>query len=225
MVRHSREDAITDKQFDRLYQAAQKMAEPYRLDCLFVLIGAGRLGLRAGELCHVDETWINWERRQLEIPSIDPCTEGRDGGVCGYCRDQAISAAQCADGDLSMEDALAQRWEPKTDNGARAIPFGFDDRVGTVLEEFFMFRDGYDRSRSSINRRVDRMLEAADYPTSLTYPHALRATAAMYHASRGVNTAALQALMGWKKLDTAQAYVRLSGEQTRRALEQAHGAD
>lgn len=222
MVRHSREDAITDAQFDKLFSAAESMDEPYRLDCLFVLIAAGRLGLRAGELCHVDADWINWQQRQLDIPRHDPCTEGKHGGVCGYCRDRAQKAVECND-DLTAEEALAERWEPKTENGARAVPFGFDDRVETVLEEFFIFRDGYDRSRSSVNRRVDRMLEAAGLPRSLCYPHSLRATAAMYHASRGVNTAALQALMGWKKLDTAQSYVRLSGAQTRRALEDAHG--
>lgn len=221
MVRHSREDAITEKQFDGLYRAADRLGEPYRLDCLFVLMVAGRLGLRAGELCHVDESWINWERRQIEIPTIDPCTLGKDGGVCGYCRDRAASAVEC-DEDLTMDEAIAERWEPKTQNGARAVPFGFDDRVADVLEEFFMFRDRYGRSRSSVNRRVNRMVEAAGYPRSLCYPHSLRATAAMFHASRGLNTAALQALMGWKKLDTAQNYVRLSGAQTRRALEAIH---
>jgi len=224
MVRHSREDAISDAQFDRLYRAANEMAEPFRLDCLFVLISAGRLGLRAGEICHVDESWVNWKQGQLEIPGHDPCTGGRNGGVCGYCRDRARKRASLAD-DVSLEEAVAERWEPKTRNGARAAPFGFDERVQAVLEEFFMFREGFSASRSAVNRRVERMLNAAGLPRSLCYPHSLRATAAMYHASRGVTTAALQVLMGWSKLATAQSYVRLSGAQTRCALEQAHGGN
>jgi integrase len=224
MTRHSREDAISDKQFDRLYTAADGMAEPFRLDCLFVLISAGRLGLRAGEICHASEDWINWEQRQLEIPMHDPCTGGRDGGVCGYCRDRARKRAELAE-DVTVGEALAERWEPKTANGARAVPFGFDKQVVDVLEEFFMFRDGFSASRSAVNRRVDRMLDAADLPRSLCFPHSLRATAAMYHASRGVTTAALQVLMGWSKLATAQSYIRLSGAQTRRALQEAHGDD
>lgn len=222
MTRHSREDAISDKQFDDLYRAADDMADPYRLDCLFVLIVAGRLGLRAGELCHVDESWINWERQQIEIPRFDPCTKGQDGDVCGYCRDRAKESADAFE-DKSVKQALEERWNPKTENGSRAVPFGFDGRVGDVLTEFFMFRDAYDRSRSSVNRRVDRMLDAAEYPRSMCYPHSLRATAAIYHCARGLNTAALQSLMGWAELSTAQNYVRLSGEQTRRALMDAHG--
>lgn len=221
MVRHSREDAITDKQFDRVFEAADGLEEPFRIECLFVLIVAGRLGLRAGELCHVDESWINWERQQIEIPSVDPCTLGRGGGICGYCNARAAAEVEAAD-NLTIEEALAHRWEPKTDTGARAVPFGFDDRVKTVLEEFFFFRSRYGKSRSSVNRRVNRMVEAAGYPTSLCYPHSLRSTASMFHASRGLNSAALQALMGWEKLDTAQNYVRLSGAQTRRALDAVH---
>lgn len=246
MVRHSREDAITDEQFDRLFEAADSLEEPFRIECLFVLIVAGRLGLRAGELCHVDESWINWERQQIEIPSVDPCTLGQDGGICGYCRDRAADHAdslteqrldEIYSQDLEIlepgnkvtpevfvepEDVYHERWEPKTDTGARAVPFGFDDRVKTILEEFFFFRSRYGKSRSSVNRRVNRMVEAAGYPRSLCYPHSLRSTASMFHASRGLNTAALQALMGWTKLDTAQNYIRLSGAQTRRALEAVH---
>lgn len=222
MTRHSREDAISDRQFDDLYKAADEMKDPYRLDCLFVLIVAGRLGLRAGELCHVTEDWLNWERQQIEIPRFDPCTKGRGGDVCGYCRDRAKKSAYAFE-DKTVDEALEERWNPKTENGSRAVPFGYDRRVQDVLTEYFMFRDRYDRSRSSVNRRVDRMLDAADYPQSTTFPHALRATAAIYHCTRGLNTAALQSLMGWAELSTAQKYVRLSGEQTRRALMDAHG--
>lgn len=223
MVRHSREDAISDAQFDRMFDAADDMPEPYRLDCLYILITAGRLGLRAGELCHLEESWVNWERDQLEIPSHQPCEKGRDGGPCGYCRHQSRQSVEKT--GVDYETAIKRMWSPKTSTAARAVPFGFDDRVETVLEEFFMFRDGFERSRSAVNRRVDRVLDAVGLPRSTCYPHSLRATAAIYHATRGLNTAALQALMGWNQLATAQKYVLLSGEQTRRALMDAHGSD
>lgn len=224
MTRHSREDALTEPQFERLWNAAADLPERFRLECEFVIVVTGRLGLRAGELCHMRESWINWDRRQIEIPRHDPCDHGKDGGVCGYCRDRAAVAVECND-DLTMEEALAQRWEPKTETSHRVVPFGFDPEIERVVEEFFMFHDEFEPSRSAVNRRVDRALEAAGFPTSLTYPHALRATAASWHAHRGLNPTALQSLLGWAQLSTSQKYIRLSGSQTSQALQKAHADD
>lgn len=224
MTRHSREDALQEPQFERLWSAAKNLDERWRLETEFVIVVTGRLGLRAGELCHMRESWINWDRRQIEIPQHDPCDFGSDGGVCGYCRDRASVAVECND-DLTMEEALAQRWEPKTSNSHRVVPFDFDPDVERVVEEFFMFHDAFEPSRSAVNRRVDRALEAAGFPTSLCYPHALRATAATWHAYGSVNPTALQSLMGWAQLATAQKYIRLSGSQTQEALRKAHADD
>lgn len=55
------------------------------------------------------------------------------------------------------------------------------------------------------------------------YPHALRATAASYYAARGLDVYALQGLMGWKMLKTAEVYIQKSGEHTARKLRQAPG--
>jgi site-specific recombinase XerD len=54
------------------------------------------------------------------------------------------------------------------------------------------------------------------------YPHCLRATAASYHAYRGVAPVPLQALMGWSDLATAQKYIRISGTATARAVRNIH---
>jgi len=53
-------------------------------------------------------------------------------------------------------------------------------------------------------------------------PHGLRATAATFHASRGLDAFALQAFMGWETVDRAREYIRLSGETTARALSMVH---
>ncbi len=124
--------------------------------------------------------------------------------------------------DLTKAAALDERWEPKTEMSARAVPYDFDDRVEAVVEAFFSEYDSWPTARIGVNRRVNRVAEAAEY-TSRVYPHALRATSAEWHASGGLRANALKALMGWSQLEVAKKYIRLSGTQTAKALHRAHG--
>lgn len=218
MTRHSHQDAPSEPQFRRLLEATTELDYPYSMQCRWVLVAAGRLGLRAGEISHMREHWIDWQRSQINIPRHEPCSDGKNDSVCGYCRKRAEEAVEHND-DLSMETALAERWEPKTSNSARAIPFDFDEDVERLVEAFWRDRDRFPNSRASINRRVDRACEAAGIQT---YPHALRACAATWHAYRGLPAPALQSLMGWAKLNTATKYIRLSGGATADALRAAH---
>lgn len=221
MVRHSSQDALSESEFDQLVEATDDLEKPYDAECLFVLIAAGRLGMRAGEIAHLRESWIDWDTDQIRIPRFDPCDHGKGGTVCGYCRSQSQLAVENGTYE-TLEEAVENRWEPKTSNSARAIPFSYDDFVETVIREFFDGRERWPHSRVSINRRVDRVLEAAGYPEDKCYPHSLRATAASHHAYRGLPAAALQSLFGWSNLQTAQKYLRLSGGATAKALEDAH---
>lgn len=224
MTQHSHERALSDSEFERLFEATYDVNDKFERQCRFVLVAAGRLGMRAGEIAHFDSDWVDWDKDQIRIPSFDKCTKGRDVGPCGYCKKRARSAAAHNE-DISYEEALERRWNPKTPNSARAIPFDFSTRVRDVVEEFTFAYDAYPASRASINRRVDRMLEAAGYPTVMTAPHPLRATAATHHAFRGVPGPALQSLFGWSELGTANKYLRLSGGATQQALHEAHGDD
>lgn len=213
MTRHSHQDAVDDATFNRLLEAADELVEPYRTECRFVLIAAGRLGLRAGEITHLDETWVNWERSLIEIPTIEPCN-------CGYCETQAQKSA--AHVGISRETSESRMWSPKTPHSVRSVPFDFDEEIENVVSGFFFHNDGWPRSRSSINRRVDRVAEQAGVTAKRIYPHALRATAASHHAYRGVPAVALQNMMGWAQLAVAQKYLRLSGSATSQALNEAH---
>ena len=221
MTRHSHQDALDDATYRRLLEACDQLDKRYRTECRFVVVAGGRLGMRAGEIAHLRTDWINWDRQMIEIPSFDPCDKGRDGGRCGYCHKRAHEAADCAD-ELSFEDALTQRWQPKTETSARAVPFGFDGGVESVIEEFTWRYDRYEHSRVSVNRRVTRAAEAAGLNPDRVYPHALRATAATHHAYRGLPAPALQSLMGWSKLSVATKYLRLSGSATADALQDVH---
>lgn len=220
-VRHSHQDAVDERTFEELLEATHHLTEPFDIQCRFVLVAAGRLGMRAGEIAHVREDWVDWERGRIKIPAFDPCDKGKHGGLCGYCKKRAQERAEHAD-DLTLREARAERWEPKTNNSARSIPFDFDADVEDAVEEFFWYYDQYPASRVSINRRVDRVAEEMGYPTERVYPHSLRATAATWHAYSSLPPTALQALMGWSKLSVAQKYIRLSGEQTAQSLREAH---
>jgi len=224
MVRHSHQDALDDQTYRQLLDAAHDLDEPFNAETAFILVAGGRLGMRGGEISHCKEHWVNWSRELIEIPKHEPCTDGQNGEVCGYCRSQSEQALGY-DPSIPLEQELSERWKPKTSNSARAIPFGFDAEVKAVVEAFFNENDEYPHSRVSVNRRVDRVAREAGVDSTRVYPHALRATAATHHAYRGLRTVPLQSLLGWERIETAQKYVRLSGGATAEALEQVHGAD
>lgn len=220
MVRHSHEDALTEASYHEFVATAKELPEPFDAQCHALLVLAGRLGMRAGEITHIRQSWINREKEVIDIPRYSDCQTGRSGGVCGYCKKRAREAAE--HNDITYEEALADRWNPKTAKGARAVPYDFNDEIAAVVEAFFDDYDCWPTSRVGVNRRVDRIAEAAGYSDRI-YPHALRATAATWHASRGLAPAALQSLMGWAQLSVANKYVRLTGAAVSRALKEAHG--
>jgi len=198
------------------------MRDYYGHQARFVLLVAGRLGLRAGEIAHMSEDWVDYRRNMIEVPRFDRCTKAEDGSECGYCRQQAAQRAEY-NPEMSIEDALAHAWSAKTDAAAREVPFDFDPRTSLAIERFFDRYDEWPVSRQGINRRVNKAAELADTLTpDNIYPHALRATAATYHAGRGLDVIPLQSLFGWSDLATAQHYIQSSGENTARALHMAH---
>lgn len=220
--RHSADDALEDREFQLLLEATYEMKEPYNLETRAIVLILGRLGLRVGELVHMDESWVDWRRRMIEIPQYDDCNKGRDGGVCGYCKQLAEQQSNHNDG-LSMEEALARRWQSKTDSAARSVPFDFDSRIEIVVERYFDRFDAFTTSKSGVNRRLNKAAETVDeLDAASIYPHCLRATAASHHASRGLDAISLQSLMGWADLSTAHRYVRRSGDRTRKALQSVH---
>lgn len=212
-TRHSHEDVLTDREFELLLEACSKLPSPRDFQARFICLIAGRLGLRAGEISHLDTTWLDWDRMLIRIPQHEPC-------ACGYCRRQSAQEATRHD-DLTEEEALELRWHPKTVASARAIPFDLSLRVELCIERFANRYDSFPRSRSTVNRRVQEAAEYADL-RGRVYPHCLRATAASFHAYKGVAPVPLQALMGWSDLATAQKYIRISGTATADALRQVH---
>jgi integrase len=212
-LRHTHEDVLTDRQFERLLEACSGLPAPHDFEARFIRLIADRLGLRPGEIAHFRTAWVNWNRRTIRIPQHEPCR-------CGYCRRQARQGATNSDG-RSVEDATPSRWHPKTVASARLIPFDLSLRSELCIKRFATRYDAFPRSRSTTNRRVQAAAKAAA-PSGRVYPHCLRATAASYHAYKGVAPVPLQALVGRSDLATAQKYIRISGPATADALRRVY---
>lgn len=221
MTRHSHEDALSEQAFEDLIDATTQLDDPVGSQATFAIYCAGRLGMRSGEIIHMRESWVDWDRQMIRIPTFEPCEKGNDGGICGYCRQQAEQTLDY-DPSINVEMEKERRWKPKTPAAARAIPFNFDAEIQSVIKWWFAEHDSFPISRVSLNRRIDAAAEAAGIDAENLYPHALRATAASYHAYRGLQVAPLKAFMGWENLDGAEPYIRLSGGATARALEDVH---
>ena len=212
-TRHSHEDVLNDREFELLLEACGDLPDPRGFQARVICLLGGRLGLRAGEIAHLQTGWIDWNRKLIQIPQHEPC-------ACGYCERQARQEAS-HNVDLTEADAIAGRWHPKTVASARSLPFDLSLRIELCLERFAERYDEFPRSRSSINRRVQAAADEAGL-SGRVYSHCLRATAASHHAYKGVAPVPLQALMGWSDLATAQKYIRISGTATADALRRVH---
>ncbi|WP_435065905.1 tyrosine-type recombinase/integrase [Halobaculum sp. EA56] len=231
MVHHTREDALSDREYERLVAATHTLDDGYHaLETRLVVLVAGRLGLRAGEIAHMRDSWIDRRNRMIRIPAQQDCTKGRDGGRCGYCRRQAEQVVEYADTDGDAEEqavyehALESMWNPKTDAAARDVPYDSDTRAALTIEEYFERFSEFQSSRVSVNRRVTAAAEAApELDADEIYPHCLRSTAAEHLVARGLDVVALKQMFGWASFSTAECYIAGSGKATARKLRQLPG--
>jgi len=220
-VRHSKEDALSEREFELLLEGAAEMRDYYGIQAQFATLVLGRLGLRRGELAHMDESWMNYRDKMISIPLQDDCHGEREGdGPCGYCRRLAKQQAERSE-DATFEDRLDVQWQPKTEAAARDVYYGFSARVELFMERFFDRFDEWVWSAQAVNRRIDKAIETADLDARVT-PHTLRATAATFHASRGLEMHALMQHFGWCQPSTAKVYLARNGQNTARQLDAIH---
>jgi len=222
-VRHSKDDALDEREYELLLEGASKMDDYYGDQALFACLVLGRLGLRRGELTHMRESWVDWRQETISVPLQQDCHGERDGdGPCGTCRQLAQQRVDHCDG-LSLQEALADQWRSKTPAAARDVYFGFDARTRLHVERFFDRFDEWTLAAAAVNRRVTKAAEHAEaLDPDDVYPHALRATAATYHAGRGLETLSLMQMMGWAQLSTAEVYVSRNSRNTARQLDAIH---
>jgi len=252
MVQNSKERALTPREFELLLEGARRIEKlRQRREAVLAILLTGRLGFRAGELIHLREEWVDWRQQRIEIPRQTDCHLGEGDDCCGYCRQAAVQMVKHYEPDegedsmartrermlnrhledgfragdrLSVDEAKTVRWFAKTDAAAREVPYGWDPRVELAIERFFdKGRAGWMLSKTALNRRLNKALKNAEELTiRSTMPHGLRATAASYHAGRGVPALALQSLLGWADMQTARRYIRQSPDNTERVLHHQH---
>lgn len=219
----TREKALSEREFELLLEGAGRIEDSKRrLESRAAILLGGRLGLRPGETTHLTASWIDREQQMIRIPTHHDCTKGRDGGICGYCR-QAVKQRMSHDPDKQFEKLAERYWLPKTEAASRTVPFHFSYRVRIALELLLDEHGGWPYSFSTLQRRLETALELSpELSLNATSLHGLRATAASYHAGRGLDLTALRAMFGWEDITTARQYLNVDGAMTRRALDNIH---
>lgn len=219
----AKKDAPSERTYRELKRAAQDGVSPEkRLECEFILRMMGELGLRSGEVVHLSENWVDFERLVIRIPEHDPCTSGKNETPCGYCRQQARQIGNDG-GDRDYEKALLDRWEPKNADSSRNVWYGWNKELVDLVDEFFIEHDEFPLSRVSVNRRVKSIAkEARTVDESAIYPHALRGHAARFQARKGMRAFQLKKFMGWSDIGGAIDYIKMESEDVQSELRRVH---
>lgn len=217
-VQHAADDRLEPREMEQLFRGAIRLDPAHSIEAEFAIVCSGRLGMRAGEIAHLREEWIDWRECMIHVPRHQRCQKGRDGGVCGYCKQLAQSII-ANNPDLDENTDVGEiMWQPKTRAASRAIPFEHDTRAELVLERFFETFNRWSKSRTGVNRKVNRAaLRARELDPDGVYPHCLRAAAATRLAS-DLTAIELQSMFGWATIDTARKYVRISGQRIKKSL-------
>jgi len=219
----TREKSLSEREFELLLEGAGRIDDPtQRLESRAAILIGGRLGLRPGETTHLSASWIDQERQMIRIPEHHACTKGRDGDLCGYCR-QAIEQRVRHNPDNEFNDFADLYWLPKRKQPLERSHSIFSYRVRVAIDLLITEHSGWPYSFSTLQRRLNTALDLApQLSRNDTSLHGLRATAASHHASRGLDLAALRAMFGWEDITTARQYLNVDGAMTRRALDNIH---
>jgi len=68
---HARDDALSPREFEQLIAATYEIAnERIACETRAVLYLAGRVGLRKGEITHLDADWFDWSDGSITIPEF-----------------------------------------------------------------------------------------------------------------------------------------------------------
>lgn len=189
MVKHR---PLTDSELSELTRLAEDSG---RVDELYVRALA-HTGLRAAELAHMEDSWLDRGSKMIRIPDSRPCG-------CSECTDP--------------ESADSGVWVPKTTSSIRAVPV-VDDRALALLVGWFKQADEIGHSRFSIYRRIKKFEDRVNTTKKIT-PHVLRSTYATRLANGGIDPYKLKAVMGWSDLTTAQEYIEQAPDLIQAAVE------
>lgn len=218
----TREKALNGGEFERLLIGASRLGGERGLEAWSAIVILGRLGLRGGELTHFDVSWVDHYQGVIEIPGHDPCDKGRDGSLCGSCK-QAVRQRKGHGDERPQEEIAEQYWMPKTAAAVRSIPYEWSARAQEAVATLVELHGGWPYSFSSLQRILGNAIDAApSLSEDVTSTHGLRATAASYHAGNGLDKEALKQMMGWRDDKTPTRYLQINGQMTSRALAEVY---
>lgn len=151
---HARNDALSPRQFEQLLTATYSIdKDRIELECRTLLFLTGRLGMRKGEVAHLDSEWVNWSEGTIDIPKHDTCGKGQHGDEpCGYCRNRA--KARTETNNISVDDA------------ERAIQQVIDESTARQLSDAELRGEAV-ALQSEVNIGLDDALELQWQPKTL----------------------------------------------------------
>jgi len=210
--KHSRDDSISEEQFERLLEVCERSRDPLGNKFLVITMGVG--GLRDGEAGHMKRSWIDFKRKEINIPAYDPCS-------CTYCCGLWKKKYGKNKQNFSKENVAKKQWVPKTPAGARIIPYDFNPLFENIINEFFQKYLQWPFGVKAIYDRIKALGRLAGIPN--IHPHALRSTAATFLANDGMTHDHLMKFMGWDAEEMARIYINKARINLRSQLEKIYG--
>lgn len=183
-IRSAKQDALNEIEANMLLNACRDL-----LDNLTIRLPL-YTGMRIGEVQHLRNTWLDWEKKIIVIPARQQCS-------CYECKKWR-----------------KEIWSPKTLAGQRSL------LITPELEPYLkQIIDGVNRSRQSLEQRFERIRQRSSLH-KVCYPHALRATFATRLSERGISAPSLCYLLGWESLQTAENYIQSSMKRAHAEFEE-----
>lgn len=173
-LRSAKEDAVNSVEANMLLDACHDL-----LDNLTIRLPL-YAGMRIGEVQHLKESWLDWDKGIIIIPARQQCS-------CYECRKWRNEV-----------------WSAKTKAGQRSLV------IVPELEQYLrQLRHGINRSRQALEQRFERIRQRSGLH-KVCYPHALRASFATNLSEAGISAPSLCYLLGWESLQTAESYIQSS---------------
>ncbi|OYR45128.1 site-specific integrase [Halorubrum sp. Ea8] len=212
-------DVLQFSQYRQMLRTAAQIDDRQESVALFFfLVTMGRLGMRIGEVIHMEESWYDPERSVISVPPHSSCD-------CGLCRHYARQYADRH--DLDFENVLESYWKVK-DGSDRDIHV--PTRRDRLIIELYFDTVPYTRvSYSTVSRRLKKLAELTDeVDPDRVYPHMLRATAATALMWSGFRQPTLDQQFGWQDEKTKERYAQKTAWRAKqdydRVLERGGGS-
>jgi len=156
MVKHSKEYALSRHEFESFVEGCRQIDdEVQKQEALFIAFTAGRLGMRAGEILHMDKSWVDWRNRMIDIPSQDTCTKN-EGQPCGYCKRSAKEKAERS--KMTLAEARLEVIQNKLLGQLESIP----GHVRKQLSTAHIVSINGDLDVSSIDSQINSILDGCE---------------------------------------------------------------